>query len=43
MKVCEACNKGFANNDHYKRHIKESKLHAENIDKIKFAQKVLLI
>ena len=43
LKPCYACGKLFANLEHLKRHEKESALHKENIEKIKFAHQTLLL
>jgi hypothetical protein len=37
FKVCVVCQRLFANGEHLKRHEKESALHKESLEKIKFA------
>jgi hypothetical protein len=43
LKPCYVCSKLFANAEHLKRHEKDSKLHKENLEKIKFATNTLLM
>lgn len=43
LKPCYTCGKLFANLEHLKRHEKESALHKDNIEKIKFAHQTLLL
>ncbi|TNV72979.1 hypothetical protein FGO68_gene5649 [Halteria grandinella] len=43
FKPCLICGRLFANMEHLKKHEKESKLHKDNVEKLKFAQGTLLL